>query len=60
MYTGPLDETRFYRKDYPIKELEQKLLRVTKMKLVVDFPADPMVKPYGDDRKVSEVMPLSL
>ena len=55
MYTGPSDETRFSREDYPAKELEQKLLKVTKMKLGENFEADPKVTPYGENKRVDEV-----
>ena len=57
MYTGPSDKTRYSREDYATKELEQKLQRVTKMKLVTDFPADPKVTPYGESERVLEVTP---
>ena len=56
MVFGSSDETRFLGKDYPPRELEQRVRQITKLKLGDDFPIDPKVKPYGEDKKVDEVL----
>ena len=55
MYSGPSDGTRVAKEEYPNNEFESKLRRALKLKPGA-FPADPNVLPYGEEKKVPEVM----